>query len=57
MVKGLYHALPISKSMVNDVNIDNKRGRHCNMVLEDNDGGVDAAKALLHAKRWDLYVN
>ena len=26
-------------------------------MFEDNDGGVDDAKALLHAKRWDLYVN
>ena len=27
------------------------------MVFEDNDGGVDNAKELLHAKRWDVYVN
>ena len=26
-------------------------------MSEDNDGGVDDAKALLHAKRWDIYVN
>ena len=27
------------------------------MVFEDNGGGVDIAKALLHAKRWYVYVN
>ena len=40
-----------------DVNIYDKRERHCRMVFEDNEGGVDDKKALLHAKRWDLYVN
>ena len=34
-----------------------RRERHCRMLFEDNDGGVDDAKALLHAKRWDIYVN
>ena len=27
------------------------------MVFEDNDGGVDDKKALLHANRWDVYIN
>ena len=27
------------------------------IVFEDNDGGVDNKKALLHDKRWDVYVN
>ena len=27
------------------------------MVSEDNDGGVHDAKALLHTKRLDVYVN
>ena len=27
------------------------------MVLEENDGGVDNAKAFLHAKGWDIYMN
>ena len=27
------------------------------MISQDNDGGVDDNKALLHAKRWDVYVN
>ena len=38
------------------VNIDNERHRHCRNVFEDNEGGVDE-KALLHDKRWDLYLN
>ena len=42
---------------MDDVNLDDERERHCRMVFEDNDGGVDDAKALLHAKRWDVYVN
>ena len=40
-----------------DVNLYGDRGRHWRMLFEDNDGGVDDAKALLHAKRWDIYVN
>ena len=40
-----------------DVNLDNERERHWRMVFEGNDGGVDNAKALLHAKRWYIYVN
>ena len=39
-----------------DINIDDKRERHWRNVFEDNEGGVDE-KALLHAKRWDLYLN
>ena len=27
------------------------------MVFEDNDGGVDNAKVVLHANRWNIYVN
>ena len=27
------------------------------MVFGDNDGGLDDAKALIYAKRWDVYVN
>ena len=41
---------------MDDVNIDDERERHWRMVFEDNDGGVGDKKALLHAKRWDLYV-
>ena len=34
-----------------------EREHHWRMVSEDNDGGVDDKKALLHIKRWDVYVN
>ena len=40
-----------------DVNINDKRERHWRNVFEDNEGSVDNKKALLHAKRLDLYVN
>ena len=40
-----------------DVNLDDERERHWRMVFKDNEGGVDDKKALLHTKRWDLYVN
>ena len=39
-----------------DINIDDERERHWRNVFEDNEGGVDE-KSLLHAKRWDLYLN
>ena len=39
-----------------DINIDDERDRHWRNVFEDNEGGVDE-KALLHAKRWYLYLN
>ena len=42
---------------MDDGNLDNERERHWKMVFEDNDGRVDDAKALLHAKRWDIYAN
>ena len=42
---------------MDDVNLYNERERHWRMVFEDNDGGVDHNKALLHAERLDVYVN
>ena len=42
---------------LDDVNIDNKRERHWRKHFDYNEGGVDDNKALLHAKRWYLYVN
>ena len=42
---------------MDDVNLYDENERHWGMVFEDNCGGVDDAEALLHAKRWDLYVN
>ena len=38
-----------------DNNIDDERERHWRNVFKDNEGGVDE-QALLHAKRWDLYL-
>ena len=40
-----------------NVNLDGERERHWRMVFEDNGGGVENANELLHAKRWDVYVN
>ena len=40
-----------------DVNLDDEREHHWRMVSKDNDGGVDDKKSLLHANRWDVYVN
>ena len=42
---------------VDDINLEDKREHHWRMVFEDNDGGVDEEKGLLHDKRWDIYVN
>ena len=42
---------------MDDVNIYDEKERHWRNVFEDNEVGVDDRKALLHAKRWDLYVN
>ena len=42
---------------MDDINLDNKRERHWRIVFEENNGGMDDAKALLHAKRWYIYVN
>ena len=42
---------------MDDVNLDDDREGHWRMVFKDNDGGVDDAKELLCAKRWDVYMN
>ena len=42
---------------MDDINIDDKRERHWRMVFKDTYGGVDDAKAFLHANRWDICVN
>ena len=42
---------------MDDVNLDDEKERHWRVVFEDNDGGVDDIKSLLHAKGWDFYVN
>ena len=35
-----------------DVNLYDEREQHWRMVVNENNGGVDDANALLHAKRW-----
>ena len=42
---------------IEGVKLDYEREHHWRMVFEDNDGGVDDKKALLHTKRWYVYVN
>ena len=42
---------------MDDINLEDERRRHWRMAFEGNDGGVDDAKSLIHAKRWDVYVN
>ena len=39
-----------------EMNINDERQRQWRNVFEENEGGVDK-KALLHAKRWGLYLN
>ena len=34
-----------------DVRLDKKRERHWRMIFEENDGGVENEKSLLHTKR------
>ena len=42
---------------MDDINLYNERERHWRVVLKENDVGLDDAKALIHTKRWDIYVN
>ena len=37
-----------------DVVLNDERERHWHMVFEENNGGVDGTKALLHANNWDI---
>ena len=37
--------------------IYDKIEHHWRMVFEENYGGVDDQKSILHAKRWDVYTN
>ena len=39
------------------VKLDEEREHTSRMVFEDNDGGVDDEKSIIHEKRWDLYLN
>ena len=40
-----------------DVKLYYERESHWRMVFEENGGGLDDKKALLHSKRLDLMVN
>ena len=39
------------------VKLYDERERHWRMIFEENDGGMGDKKALIPAKRWDVYVN
>ena len=40
-----------------DLILDDKKERYWRIFFEDNNGGVDDQKEILHAKRWDVYIN
>ena len=37
--------------------LENERELYYSMGLEENEGLVDDEKLILHAKRWDVYMN
>ena len=45
----------IYEEKIEDVVLDDERESYWNMVFEDNNGGVDGVKDLLHDKNWDVY--
>ena len=40
-----------------DVKLYDKRERHWRIDFEENDGGVDDKKLILHDNRQDVYMN
>ena len=40
---------------IEDVVLNDEREIHWCMVFEENNGGVDGTKAILHDKKWDVY--
>ena len=40
-----------------DVELDDERERHWRVVLEDNDGGLDENKYIIHSKSCNVYMN
>ena len=40
-----------------DMRLNNKIYHHWRVVFEDNYGGLGNQKAIIHAKRWDIYLN
>ena len=49
--------LDLDEEGMDDVIINDEREHHWRMFFKDNYGGVDSKKAILHAKRWDVYMN
>ena len=45
----------LDEEEIKDVVLDDERERHWHMVFEENNGGVDETKAILHATKWDVY--
>ena len=45
------------KEEMEDVKLYGERQSQWRIFFEGNGGGVDDKKALIHAKRWDVYVN
>ena len=42
---------------MDNVHLEDDRERHWRMVFEYKYGGVNDTKSVLHANRWDVYVN
>ena len=40
-----------------DMSPDDKIERHWKTVIEENYGGVDDKKFIIHTKRWGVYMN
>ena len=40
---------------IEDVVLNDERERHWRIFFEDNNGGVDGTKYILHVKKWNVY--
>ena len=45
------------EEVMEDVRLDEKIKRQWRMIFEGNDGGLDNQEAIIHSKRWDVYMN
>ena len=45
------------KEETKDVPLENERERHWKMIFDNSEGGLDDVKALLHAKKWYVYLS
>ena len=50
-----YGAMVYFSPKPNPTVIEDEREGHWRIVFEDNNGGVDGTKALLHANKWNVY--